>query len=370
MQSARAAAEDLFPRSGAQSEVSLPSSRASGPAVHAADDPFSGLSHDDPSSAPYEEPAPAPDHELFATWAPPAFHDPAAASQSARASFEAEAEASDEAADFGAPLLAPEPAAPEQEEQDEQLDEDDVIVFEKRKKREARIRAALGTAWAAGQTLLFAFLVVAALFVARGGTSEDLAFERLVAVILGNAYEDDSALRVIDVVTAKRATLGEPDLVIVSGFVVNDTASPIAAARVDVRFDDGTPFSAYVNSLIDGVAIAEVRGTPNITALSMTVPDVTTLQPGDHAPFVVLANGIPEGARARIRVSAVARPAAAPVPQPLPPRGPRGTPTPASKPSPTATVPPVVKPVRPVVPPKPRPAAVAAPHSAEAPQAP
>jgi hypothetical protein len=92
-----------------------------------------------------------------------------------------------------------------------------------------------------------------------------------------------------------------------------------------VRFDDGARFSGYVKSPVVGTQVQAVHGKQAVAALSMTIPEGTSMAPGERAPFVVLATGIPEGARASVKVSAVARPVPpAPVPigpAPPPPRG-------------------------------------------------
>lgn len=173
-------------------------------------------------------------------------------------------------------------------------------------------------AWAALQAcILVAFLTISIVWV-RGGSLDDIAQGRSLDVVLGRAAvrgDSGAPVRVDDVVVARRPVDVASDLVVVSGFVLNGGSADAPAARVTVRFGDATSEAAWANAGVDGVDLTTAGSVESLLALNDRVPKSATVAAGARVPFVVLARGVPDGAKADVAVEI----AEAPPPPAAPP---------------------------------------------------
>lgn len=276
-----AGAQGDFGPPGADPFASVPPSPSSGAAgappdggSSSGDDPFAGLGVevDDPYAVDVDEPPPPPPPETPTTTPPPA---------------------------APAPVVAKVEAAPPQAPV---------------RKRGLRIPPAVPrAAWAVVQACILAGFLTVSLVWVRGGSLDDIAEGQALEVVLGRASsqgEGQGPLYVEDVVVARRPVAVEPNLIVVSGTVVNgDAAQP--AARVSVSFDGKHVESAWANAAVDGVDVAEAPTVEALLALNDRVPKTPALAPGARAPFVVLLRGAADadGRRARISVEPAEPPA-------------------------------------------------------------
>lgn len=232
--------------------------------------------------------------------------------------------------------------------------------------------------WAAGQGVLFLAFLVVAIVLGRGGS-----LERLVQGDVAAAFAGDNAagaLGIEDTRVSRRVLASGTAIVVVTGFVHNQTDQGVPAARVDVRFGDvdaSAPpaASGWAWSAVDGVDVAALPDAPSAPALSLRLPPSSSLAPGDRAPFVVLAPAPPDGARVRLTATNVGGATASTGAPPsssgaavTPPATPsaRATAKPAATPAATAKPAAATKPLKgavlkPLAKPKPKPQAPAAP---------
>lgn len=156
-------------------------------------------------------------------------------------------------------------------------------------------------AQAANAVVLVTFLG-AAVVLARGGTIDDLTSGRFVEILLGvgGGLVASDAVVVRDVVVTRYPVKAAPDLVVVTGVVENRGASPLKGARVEVRFDDSE--RVFVGAPGKGPTPSEVREANDAIALFArpAIPD--EIPAASFAPFTILASGLADGARARVRI--------------------------------------------------------------------
>jgi len=156
-------------------------------------------------------------------------------------------------------------------------------------------------AQAANAVVLVAFLG-AAVVLARGGTVDDLTSGRFVEILLGfgGGLVGSDAAVVRDVVVARYPVKAAPDLVVVTGVVENRGDAPLKGARIEVTFDGSE--RVFVGAPGKGPSPSDVREASDAIALFArpTIPD--DIPAASSAPFTILASGLTDGARARVRL--------------------------------------------------------------------
>jgi hypothetical protein len=183
-------------------------------------------------------------------------------------------------------------------------------------------RATVRALWFAIQAVLLVSFLTLSVVYARGGNVDDVLEGRAADVVLGRVDTSvavDEPLRAEDVVVARRPVTPEPGLVAISGVVANDGSADAPAVRVTVTLGEDT-FEGWAGTDVTGLHLDAVANASQLDRLLALTPEDAAVPVGERRPFVVLARGVRDGARADVSVAVdEPPPPPAPVVEPEPP---------------------------------------------------
>jgi hypothetical protein len=165
--------------------------------------------------------------------------------------------------------------------------------------------------------LLLGFLTLAIVY-ARGGNLDDVLEGRAPDVVLGriaSASNGDAPVRAEEIAVARRSA-GAENLVVVSGYVVNDGDADAPAVRVQVGFGDGASYVGWAGTEMSGLEVAAASTPEQLQRLLKRTPHDAAIPVGERRRFYVLAQNVEDGRKAEVSVE-VAEPPPPPPPEPV-----------------------------------------------------
>lgn len=146
-------------------------------------------------------------------------------------------------------------------------------------------------------------LLVGAAVVGRGGSFSALAHGDLLGALALAAPSGQLALA--DVRASRRMVPAGIDVVVVSGVVRNHTNALAPGVRVQARFASGAVAAGWAWASIDALELDAIVDLAGLDALAARAPTSPVVQPGEEAPFVIIARAPPEGMTVDLTASVV-----------------------------------------------------------------
>lgn len=172
--------------------------------------------------------------------------------------------------------------------------------------------------WSLSSSVAQAAVLVAMLalsvVVARGGAPADLFSARAVDVLLGHtrgAHATESEIVATDVVVQRRSVPGNPNLIVISGYLENRSGRRLSGVRVQAQFPpDERKFLTFAHGELDPISLERANSPREIDELQANSRKDSSLDAGGRAPFTVLASDVPLGARVHLSFAEAQPPSA------------------------------------------------------------
>jgi hypothetical protein len=162
----------------------------------------------------------------------------------------------------------------------------------------------LGTVFSVSiQGVMFALFLFLAIFSSRGGDWDDMRNQewgRVADVIF--PADDDLIATDVRVMPMENASIG--DMFLISGFVQNNSVSPVSKVAVKIELGDKS-YSSFAGTVPSMFEIADAKNWTQLEsrlAAKSGAKAATDIQSGKRVPFAVLTQALPNTEVAKIRL--------------------------------------------------------------------